>query len=512
MLYNQTKYMKVRTRNAPSPTGYAHLATIYQSMINKAIALKNNGVYILRIEDTDQNRYVEGAVDAVFEALEWFDLDPNESVRHGGDYGPYVQSERLNLYKKYAEELVEKGYAYYCFCSEERLKELREEQIKSKVPPMYDGFCRNIEISEAKRRKENGEKYVVRLKVPKNEKITVNDYIRGEIEFDSNTIDDQVLLKSDGYPTYHLAVVVDDHLMGISHTVRGPEYVTSFPKHKLLYDFFGWEMPIFIHTPLITNMDNSKLSKRQGHASSDWYRRKGFLPDAVLNFIALLGWSHPEEKEFFTYEEFVKVFDPKDLSALSPKLDLVKLEWMNSQYIQKLNDDEFIKRLKEWLEYCYSSKYKGATEYETHWEKTDYKLLLEFINSLPEEKQLKFAEINKQRIKKFEDLLPLNDFFIKERPIDRELLETYKKGTEFMAHINWVYILLKDSDWSLESLKDIETKVSTKANDLGWKVIEVFFPIRVLVAKSKISPPLFESMWIMGKEKVLKSFVYYTNL
>ena len=495
---------KIRTRNAPSPTGYAHLGTIYQSMIDRAFAKRYDGSFILRIEDTDQKRYVKGAEDAIYEALDWFRLIPNESPRHGGNFGPYKQSERLKIYQKYAKELIKKGHAYYCFCSRERLQKIRERQQKDGKQSMYDRKCRNLDSRDVKRRLDANEKAVIRMKIPDNQKIIVNDLIRGNIEFDSTTIDDQVILKVDGFPTYHLAVVVDDHLMEISHVVRGPEWITSFPKHKLLYDYFGWDMPVFVHTPMITNMDGSKLSKRQGHSGVDWYRRRGFLPEAVLNFIALLGWSHPKEKEIFDWDEYVKVFDLEDLSPVSPKFDLTKLDWMNGQYLQNLFDDEFIKRFLEWLKYCESSEYKGATEYETHWAKEDYKLLEDFVSNLEPDKRLKFAEINKERVKKFEDFFPLNAFFVKEIEVDETLLTKYKSKDEIIEHLTWVKGLLEQSDWSLESLKEIEEQIKNRAGELGWKVLDVFYPIRVKLTGSKVSPPLFESMWIMGKSKVMK--------
>ncbi len=493
-MYNQCM---VKTRIAPSPTGFLHLGTLYQALLDKAFAIRNNGKFIVRIEDTDTNRYVEGAVDALYKGLKWVNISFDET---------YIQSERLDIYKKHADELIEKGHAYYCFCTEERLTKLREEQSKKKVPPMYDKHCRSINIDEAKKRVDAGEKFVIRMKIPENTKILVHDLIRGDIEFDSSAVDDQVIMKGNGFPTYHLAAMVDDHLMEITHVLRGPEWITSFPKHKLLYDYFDWEMPVFVHTPLITDMSGAKLSKRKGHSSVDWFRRKGYLPEAVLNFISLLGWSHPEGKEIFSFDEFSKVFDFKDLSAVSPKFDLVKMEWMNGQYLQNLSDEEFINRLTSWLKYCISSEYQGATEFETHWTPNDYKLMLNFLNSLNDETKLLFAEINNQRIKKFEDLLPLNNFFVKDTEINQELLTKNKSKEEIKSHMNWFLSELENlGDWNLESLKGLEEKTVKRASELGWKVGEVFHPIRVLLAGSTISPPLFESIFIFGKEKTIKS-------
>jgi len=493
----------IRTRNAPSPTGYAHIGTIYQSLLDKAYALKNNGKFIIRIEDTDQNRFVADAEDALKQAFDWTGLIADESPWVGGEYAPYRQSERLEIYRKYVNELLEKGHAYYCFCSKERLDLVRDAMQKEGKAGMYDKHCRNLSIEEVESKLQNKESYVVRMKVPENEKIVVEDLIRGKIEFDSNLVDDQVILKSDGFPTYHLAATIDDHLMKITHVVRGPEWITSFPKHKLLYDYFGWDAPVFVHTPLISNLDGSKLAKRQGHSSVDWFRKKGFLPEALLNFISLLGWSHPKEKEIFTFKEFAEVFDLKDLSAVSPKFDLQKLEWMNGQYIQSLSNEEFLKRLDDWLEYCLNGKYRAASEFETTWSKDDYKNLKKFISNVDP----LFAEINKQRAKMFEDLLSLNQFFIDDIELDKELLIGQKDPQEIKDHLEWLLETISDecgNDWSLENLKSVERLVAERAKYLNWKVAEVFFSIRIAVCRSKVSPPLFESIYILGRDKTLK--------
>ncbi|RJQ27798.1 glutamate--tRNA ligase [Candidatus Parcubacteria bacterium] len=342
------KKINVRTRVAPSPTGYPHIGTVYQSLFDYAFAKKNSGQFIVRIEDTDRKRFVEGAEEKIYEALDWFNLEEDESPRKDGLYGPYRQSERLGIYKKYAEELVGKGNAYYCFCLPQRLEEVRKIQQAEKKPLMYDKCCRNSSLLEAKKKVEQGESYTIRLKVPENQKIIVKDEIRGEIEFESNLIDDQVLIKSDGFPTYHLAVVVDDHLMEITHLVRAEEWISSSPKHILLYDFFGWEKPLFFHTADLRNPDKSKLSKRHGHTNVAWYQEEGYLPEAILNYLAHLGWSHPKEEEVFSLEEFIELFELKDLSPVGPIFDFDKLNWMNGIYIRQLTVKELSKRLKEY--------------------------------------------------------------------------------------------------------------------------------------------------------------------
>lgn len=339
---------KVRTRIAPSPTGYPHIGTIYQALFDYAFAKKMSGEFIVRIEDTDRTRFVSDAEEKLFAALDWFHLQEDESPRKGGPYNPYRQSERLEHYKKHAEELLEKGHAYYCFCTKERLDEVRKKQQEEKQLVMYDKHCRTIPLEEAKKRVANGEVHVIRMKVPENETITYKDEIRGDISVASNSVDDQVIIKSDGFPTYHLAVVVDDHDMQISHVLRGPEWLSSTPKHFLLYDFLGWKKPFFFHTPMLSNPDHSKLSKRHGHTNVSWYQEEGYLPEAILNFLALLGWSHPEQKELFSLDEFTQYVELKDLKPVAPIFDITKLTWMNQQYILKMDTAELKDTLMEY--------------------------------------------------------------------------------------------------------------------------------------------------------------------
>lgn len=327
----------VRVRIAPSPTGYPHIGTVYQALFNYAFAKRYRGQFIVRIEDTDRERFVLDAEEKIFQALDWFNLQEDESPRKSGACGPYRSSERLDIYRKYALKLLEKENAYYCFCSKERLDQLREKLQKEKKQLMYDKHCRTIPLEEAKKRAGEEGSWVVRLRVPENKKITVRDGIHGDIVFDSNTVDDQILIKSDGFPTYHLAAVVDDHLMKITHVVRGEEWLTSTPKHVLLYDFFHFAKPLFFHTPVLRNPDKSKLSKRHGHTNVSWYQEQGYLPEAILNFLALMGWSHPKEKEIFLLSEFIALFELKDIKAVAPIFDLHKLLWMNGMYIRQLS-------------------------------------------------------------------------------------------------------------------------------------------------------------------------------
>ncbi len=457
----------VRTRIAPSPTGYPHIGTVYQALFDYAFAKKHGGVFIVRIEDTDRARFVEDAEQKLFEALDWFGLTEDESPRKKGKYGPYRQSERLELYKKYALDLVEKGNAYYCFCTRERLEEIRNKMQKDGKAPMYDKHCRTLAKTEVDEKLKKGEHWVIRLKVPENKKIKVKDEIRGEIEFDSNTVDDQVLLKSDGYPTYHLAVVVDDHLMEITHVVRGEEWLPSSPKHDLLYDFFGWKKPLAFHTPILRNPDKSKLSKRQGHTNVSWYQEQGYLPEAILNYLALIGWSHPEGKEKFSMEEFIKLFDLKDLKAVAPIFDINKLEWMNGEYIRKL---EF-KNLK-------------------------LKILEFYKNKLLEDIVEKTIPLVQERVKKLSDYLPLCEFLFKE-PEKYELDLSSKK--ELLKSMAEALNIVKE--WKAEKIGEGMVVLAQK---LGVKNSEFFMILRVAISGKKITPPLNESMEILGKEQCLQ--------
>lgn len=334
-----------RTRIAPSPTGEdIHIGNLYTALINWAFAKKNNGKFIIRIEDTDRERLVNGSEERILETIQNFGIIPDESPKIGGKYAPYRQSERIEIYKKYAEELIEKGHAYYCFCTKERIDEIRKEQVLKKKVSRYDKYCL-ININDFSKRIEKNEKYVIRLNVASGREIILNDVIRGEIKFQSDLLDDQILIKSDGYPTYHMAVVIDDHLMKISHVIRAEEWISSTPKHILIYEALGWELPIFAHGPILRNPDRSKLSKRKNPVWSSWYLDEGYLPEAVLNYLALMGWSHPEDKEIFSIDEYSNVFELKDIKPVGPIFDINKLKWMNSEYIRALSEDELKKKL-----------------------------------------------------------------------------------------------------------------------------------------------------------------------
>lgn len=451
--------MTVRTRIAPSPTGEdIHIGNLYTAMINFAVARKNRGKFIIRIEDTDRERYVKGAEEKILTSLSLYGIENDEGPNVGGPHSPYRQSERLPIYKEYAEKLIDSGNAYYCTCSKERLDEIRRKQLESKKLPRYDRYCLGRQEDVIKEI-EQETPYVVRLKVPENKEIIVKDLVRGEISFQSDLLDDQVLLKSDGYPTYHLGVVVDDHLMQISHVIRAEEWISSTPKHVLLYQAFGWELPVFAHLPILRNPDKSKLSKRKNPVWTSWYIEEGFLPEAVLNFLALLGWSHPEEKEIFSQKEFIDKFDVKDVHPAGPIFDMVKLTWMNQQYIQNLSDEELINRLINFYPHIEKEK--------------------ELVSKL-----IPLIKTRMETLKDFEELT--NHFFIDiERNSDQSELKGFLKE-RYSNLDSWT----KDSIFSV--LKVAMEKFSVR--------MPVFYSL--FTGKDK-GLPLPESLEILGKEKTL---------
>ncbi|HSW97062.1 MAG TPA: glutamate--tRNA ligase [Candidatus Saccharimonadales bacterium] len=466
-----------RTRIAPSPTGYPHIGTIYQSLFDYAYAKRHHGKFIIRIEDTDRERFVSNAEEKLYQAIDWFGLVEDESPRREGEYKPYVQSQRLALYKEHAEKLIEKGHVYYCFCTKERLDEVRKQQQIEKKPLMYDKHCRNLSRIDVEQELQQKKPYVIRLKVPENEKITVVDEIRGEITFETNLIDDQVLMKSDGFPTYHLASVVDDHLMLISHVVRGEEWLPSYPKHILLYRFFSWKHPLFFHTSALRNPDHSKLSKRQGHTNVTWYQEEGYLPEAILNYITLLGWSHPEEKEIFSLEEFIQLFDLKDLKPIGPIFDVEKLNWMNGEYIRQMTNTALLDALVKFFTLT------NDTEMLTYLKNNDEK----FIDAV--------MSLVKTRIKTLKDItnlaLPLQashsqsvsiSYTEQEKEIAKGLQE------EFGKIENW------DKENILTVMKTVLKQYSIKGNIL----------YKILTGQEK-GLPLPESLELIGKDKTIES-------
>jgi len=459
----------VTTRIAPSPTGFPHIGTVYQSLFDYAFVKKHDGRFLVRIEDTDQSRLVEGAEETIFAMLDWFGLQEDESPRKEGKFGPYRQSERLDIYADHAQQLVEKGHAYYCFCSKDRLDELRQQQTAAKTPPKYDKHCLAIPVAEALQRAKSGESHVIRMNVPADKTIVCRDEIRGEVAFQSGDIDDQVLMKSDGFPTYHLAVVVDDHLMEVTHVVRGEEWISSTPKHVLLYQFFGWEAPLFFHTPILRNPDKSKMGKRHGHTAVTWYKENGFLPEALLNFLALMGWSHPEGKEFFTLEEFIAVFDLKDIKAAGPIFDLKKLEWLNGEWIRQLSPDLFTNKIMEF----YGDKYMS-----------------DFVT--------KIAPLVQERIKTLVQFADYADFFLA-APQEYEMELTGE--TETLSKIKSLLESMPQEEWKADKIGAV---LQNLAQELGIPFGKFFMLIRVALTGKKNTPPMNESMEILGQAEVVK--------
>jgi len=456
--------MKVRTRIAPSPTGEnLHIGNAYTALINYVFAKQNHGQFIVRIEDTDRTRLVDGSENRIIKSLEWLGIIPDESPVVGGPFDPYRQSERLTLYKKYASDLIDKGYAYYCFCSPERLSQMREKNELEHKPSMYDRHCRSLDLKESRKRASGGEKYVIRMKVPDTGETVFQDLIRGEIKFDNKLIDDQVLIKSDGFPTYHLAVVVDDHLMEISHIIRGEEWISSTPKHILLYDFLGWDKPVFAHMPLLRNTDKSKLSKRKNPVWASWYKEQGFLPEAVINYLATLAWSHPQGNDIFTLEEMAKVFDLSKIQTTAPIFNTEKLRWMNGEYLRKTQNSKLITQIFDF----YQGKY-------------------------PEGKIEKILPLVKERMKTFVEFETLAGFFFQkphslEKPVDDKYKEILGK-------------VLSDCIFTHDDMEKAIRKASENEN---LKAKDLFMILRIIVTGKTVGPPLLESMVILGKDEVL---------
>lgn len=466
-IYYTSEHMDVRTRIAPSPTGEdLHIGNLYTALINWAFARKNNGQFVVRIEDTDRERFVEGAEKTILNSIKAFALNPDESPEIGGPYAPYRQSERLDLYKKYSDELLEKDLAYKCFCSKEKLEQIRNEQNQTRVKKNHREYCDPA---------SGGDKYVIRLKVPANENITFKDLIRGDITISSNELDDQVLLKSDGFPTYHLGVVVDDYLMKISHVIRAEEWISSTPKHVMLYKAFGWELPIFVHLPILRNSDKSKLSKRKNPVWVTWYLADGYLPEAILNFLALMGWSHPEQKEIFSIDEFIDKLDLKDFSPVGPAFDQTKLDWMNGEYIRKMSDDQLSDRLENYL-----------------------KEIDHTAKNIPDKETLKkLTPLIKERIKKLSDFIPLTDFIFGKPEYDMNVFNKIKIEDK-KSTLNKITEKLESLKSPWDS-KEFEEAFKSLAQELQTSNLDMFQLIRAAVAGQLVTPPLFESIQILGE-------------
>ncbi|MFA6098409.1 MAG: glutamate--tRNA ligase [Patescibacteria group bacterium] len=459
---------KVIVRFAPSPTGSLHIGGLRTALFNWLWARKNIGKIILRIEDTDRERFVEGAVENIIEALHWYGLDFDE--------GPIFQSARTDIYKKYAKQLIDKGFAYHCFCSSERLDELRKLQAINKIASHYDGHCRNLTAGQIAENLKNKKLFVIRMKVPQTGATSFEDEIYGHVSVENNNIDDQIIVKSDGFPTYHLANVVDDHEMEISHVIRAEEWLPSTPKHIILYNAFGWQPPVFAHLPMVLGTDRSKLSKRHGAVAALSFREQGYLPEAILNFIALLGWNPKNNKEVFTVEELKKEFDLKKVNKSGAIFNLEKLDWLNGFYIRQMGIDKL-------------------TE-----------LCLPFMQKKPELKKAKsIVSLFQGRMKKLTEVDELSRFiFSSSLEYEADLLIPKKetKGPCLNALVQTRDYLnsLSESDFNKNSLRD-KFMEFIKNKALNNKI--VLWPLRVAITGLASSPDVFEVAEVLGKEEVL---------
>lgn len=470
----------IRVRFAPSPTGYLHIGGLRTALYNYLLAKKSGGTYILRIEDTDQTRYVEGAIEALIRSAEW------AGVVH--DEGPYIQSERLPIYQKAAETLIEKGHAYYCFCGRERLDQLRKEQTAAGQTSRYDGKCREIPLDEAKKRVAAGEEHVVRLKLPKNHVITFQDLIKGEVSVNTDDMDDQVLMKSDGFPTYHMAVVVDDNDMKITHVLRGDEWLISTPKHIYLYEAFGWEKPVYVHLPVILGEDKKKLSKRQGDVAVHDFEKKGFLPEALVNYIALVGWSPEDGSEFMTMDELIEKFSIERISHSGGVFSLDKLRWVNNHYIRQADGDRLrALAMPFFVEagFCTEEEYRSDGKYA---------LILETL---------------KERLGALGDIKEYKDYYTATRaePESEEALATIQTEDARRVIACLIRILKenldRDPSWKPDGagFKEILKQVGSET---GQKGKTLFMPVRVAISGELHGPDLAATAEILGVDLLLK--------
>jgi glutamyl-tRNA synthetase len=464
----------IRVRIAPSPTGDPHVGTAYVALFNYAFARRHGGKFLLRIEDTDQARSSRESEEAILRSLRWLGLSWDEGPDVGGPFGPYRQSERAAIYAEHAELLVAKGDAYRCFCTAARLEEMRTRQ-RLAGKQGYDGLCLALPPDQAAARAQAGEPHVIRLKMPKSGETVVRDGLRGNVVLPNEQSDDQVLLKSDRLPTYHLANVVDDHLMQISHVIRAEEWIPSTPKHLRLYEAFGWEPPTFLHLPLLRNNDasKSKISKRRNPVSLDYYRDIGILPEAMLNFLALMGWSFGEDREKFSLVEMVERFElsAQRMSLSGPVFDLEKLHWLNGLYLRELSDGQLADRLVAW--------------------------------QLNRDYFARLAPLVRERIRKFDELIPLTDYFFA-GDLDYAALgaELVPKKRDATATADILEQLLEELDaLRAFSPETLEPRLRAFCERVGWSTKEVFMAVRVAVTGRKASPPLFETMTLIGRER-----------
>jgi glutamyl-tRNA synthetase len=470
---------ETRVRFAPSPTGYLHIGGLRTALYNYLYAKNKNGTLILRIEDTDRKRFVEGAIENLIDTLNWAGLTFDEGPGVGGAFGPYLQSERLKIYTELAKKLVSEEKAYCCFCTPERLEELKAEQQKLKLPQAkYDKHCLKLPKAEIEEKLSSKIPYVIRLNVQPNQKVVFDDVIRETVEFDTNNIDDQVLLKSDGFPTYHLANVVDDHLMGVTHVIRGEEWLSSTPKHIILYDYFGWEKPVFAHLPLLLNPDKSKLSKRQGDVAVEDYRDKGYLKEALVNFVALLGWNFGDDKEFYEMNELIEKFSLERVHKAGAVFNLEKLNWLNYEHLRRKPDSEVLKMLRKEIEKSEFSVEIYTDEY-----------LLKVIGAM------------KERVSFVNEYLTKSPYFFKapESYEEQNLKKRWKEDSEELLN------KLKEQFERLENplKEDFEKALDGVANQLDINKGKLVHPLRIAVSGVGEGPGVYDIISVLGKDETI---------
>ncbi|MDO4614299.1 MAG: glutamate--tRNA ligase [Lachnospiraceae bacterium] len=468
----------IKTRFAPSPTGRMHVGNLRTALYSYLIARHADGKFMLRIEDTDQERFVEGATDIIYRTLKEAGMTIDEGPDNDGGVGPYVQSERvkIGIYQKYAEKLIEQGNAYYCFCTKERLDSLKTT-VNGKEYAMYDKHCLSLSREEVEEKLAAGTPYVIRLNVPREGTTTFSDEIYGDITVDNAELDDMILIKSDGYPTYNFANVIDDHLMGITHVVRGNEYLSSSPKYNLLYDAFGWEVPVYVHCPLITDEEHHKLSKRSGHSSFEDLLEQGFLSEAIVNYTALLGWNPTDNQEILSLDELIAAFDYRKINKSPAVFDITKLKWMNGEYIKKMPFDAFMEKALPYIR-------------ETVTRPMD-----------PE----KLGALAQSRIEIFPDIKELLDFFESVPEYDISLYQHKKMKTTPELSLDVLKavrpVLAETEDYSNDALYEL---LKNFAADNGWKNGQVMWPIRTAVSGKAMTPGgATQLMEILGKEESL---------
>ena len=482
---------QIRVRYAPSPTGEPHVGNIRTALFNWLFARHMRGTFIVRIEDTDVARRMDGALESILDALRWLGLDWDEGPDVGGDYGPYVQSQRLELYQQAADELVDKGHAYRCYCLPQRLQEMRQGQTDRKEPPGYDRLCREINETERASREAQGKSWVVRFRMPLDGETTFHDLVKGEITFANQNMDDFVILKSDGYPTYHLANVVDDTRMEISHILRADEWVSSTPKHVLMYDALGYARPLFAHLPIILGPDRSKLGKRHGAVSVLHYRDEGFLPETVLNFLALLGWSLDDHTEIISQEDLIQHFSIERIGKAGAIFDPQKLTWMNGVYIRQMSGEALVHRVLKLLDEALPAAVSRP-------------MSKEYVRTI--------IPLVQERIKTMNEVTQLMDFFFLD-DLEYPAEDLIQRGLDIDSTVIALEATLQRvTDLEVWSAEHLEGELRPLAEELEIKAGQLFGAIRVATTGRKAAPPLFETMEVLGRDRCLTRLNVATSL